>query len=117
MEVSGQLHIPAALSPGKDPWYPLDRRVGGPQSLSGRGGEEKNFQPLPGLEPPYHPARSPALYRWAITTRLKENWIRLTRRTSWLVERDMSLRDLKDWELIQVKTWKGIDRGVDPVVV
>jgi hypothetical protein len=25
---------------------------GGPQSLSGRGGEEKNSQPLPGLEPP-----------------------------------------------------------------
>jgi hypothetical protein len=31
---------------------PLDRRLGGPQSRSGRGGEEKNFQPLPGLEPP-----------------------------------------------------------------
>jgi hypothetical protein len=29
----------------------LDRRLGGPQSHSGRGGEEKNFQPLPGLEP------------------------------------------------------------------
>jgi hypothetical protein len=26
--------------------------VGGPQSQSGRGGEEKNFQPLPELEPP-----------------------------------------------------------------
>jgi hypothetical protein len=26
-------------------------RLGGPQSRSGRGGEEKNFQPLPGLEP------------------------------------------------------------------
>jgi hypothetical protein len=24
----------------------------GPQSRSGRGGEEKNSQPLPGLEPP-----------------------------------------------------------------
>jgi hypothetical protein len=30
----------------------LDRKLGGPQSRSGRGGEEKNFQPLPGLEPP-----------------------------------------------------------------
>jgi hypothetical protein len=29
----------------------LDRRLGGPQSQSGRGGEEKNSQPLPGLEP------------------------------------------------------------------
>jgi hypothetical protein len=32
--------------------YPLDRRLGGPQSRSGRSGEEKNSQPLPGLEPP-----------------------------------------------------------------
>jgi hypothetical protein len=38
MEVSGQLHVPAALPSGKEPRYPLDRRVGGPQSLSGRGG-------------------------------------------------------------------------------
>jgi hypothetical protein len=27
MEVSGQLHAPAALSQGKSPWYPLDRRM------------------------------------------------------------------------------------------
>jgi hypothetical protein len=30
----------------------LNRRLGGPQNRSGRGGEEKNSQPLPGLEPP-----------------------------------------------------------------
>jgi hypothetical protein len=36
---------------GKSPWYSLDRRLGGPQSRSGRGGEEKNFQPQPGIEP------------------------------------------------------------------
>jgi hypothetical protein len=30
----------------------LDRRLGVPQSRSGRGGEKKNSQPLPGLEPP-----------------------------------------------------------------
>jgi hypothetical protein len=29
----------------------LDRRLGGPQSRSRRSGEEKNSQPLPGLEP------------------------------------------------------------------
>jgi hypothetical protein len=34
------------------PWYPLDTRLGGPQSRSGRGGEEKNSQSLPGLETP-----------------------------------------------------------------
>jgi hypothetical protein len=36
---------------GKNPWYPLDRRLGGSQSRSGRGGEEKNSQPPPGIEP------------------------------------------------------------------
>jgi len=52
MEVSGQLHAPAALPPGKRPWYPLDRRLGGPQIQSGHGGEEKNSHLLPGLEAP-----------------------------------------------------------------
>jgi hypothetical protein len=47
MEVCGQLH-----PKGRSPWYPLDRRVGGPQSRSGLGGEEIKSQPLPGLEPP-----------------------------------------------------------------
>jgi hypothetical protein len=40
MEVSGQIHAPAALTQGKSPWCPLDRRMGGPQSRSGRSGEE-----------------------------------------------------------------------------
>jgi hypothetical protein len=39
-------------SHGKSPWYPLSRRVGEPQNRSGRGGEEKNSQPLQRLEPP-----------------------------------------------------------------
>jgi hypothetical protein len=44
---------PRPLYPqGKRPWYPLHRRLGGSQSRSGRGGEEKNSQPLLGLEPP-----------------------------------------------------------------
>jgi hypothetical protein len=48
MEVSG----PRPLYPQeKSPWYQLDRRLGGPQNRSGRGGEEKNFQPPPGIEP------------------------------------------------------------------
>jgi hypothetical protein len=55
MEVSGQFHAPAAVPHGKSPWHPLDRRLGGPQSRSGRGGEEKNSQPLPELEPPIKP--------------------------------------------------------------
>jgi hypothetical protein len=48
MEVTGQLHAPAALPQGKSPGHPLDRRLGGPQSRSGHsGGEEKNSRPLP----------------------------------------------------------------------
>jgi hypothetical protein len=51
MEVSDQFHAPAALPQREGPWFLLDRRLGGPQSRSGRGGKEKNSQPLPGLEP------------------------------------------------------------------
>jgi hypothetical protein len=64
MGVSGQRHAPAALYPrGKNPRYPLDRRLGGPQSRSGRRGQKKNL-PLSGIEPrsPDCPARSQTLY-------------------------------------------------------
>jgi hypothetical protein len=53
MEVSAQLHALAALPPGNDPrypLYPLDRRLAGPQSRSGRYEEEKTVS-LPGMEP------------------------------------------------------------------
>jgi len=43
MEVSGQLHAPAALPSMKQPLVP----IGG-----SRGGEEKNSRPLSGHEPP-----------------------------------------------------------------
>jgi hypothetical protein len=33
------------------PRYPLARRLGGPQSRSGRDGEQKNLMPFPGVEP------------------------------------------------------------------
>jgi hypothetical protein len=65
MGVSGQRHAPAALHPReKDPRYPLDRRLGGPQSRSGRRGLKKNPLPLSGIEPrsPDRPARSQTLY-------------------------------------------------------
>jgi hypothetical protein len=45
MELSGQLHAPAALLPGKEPLVPIDRRLSGLQNRSGRGGEEKNSEP------------------------------------------------------------------------
>jgi hypothetical protein len=42
MEVSGQMHAPARITPGKAPWYPLNRRLGGGgQSRCGPFGEEK----------------------------------------------------------------------------
>jgi hypothetical protein len=60
--VSGQLHAPAALPPGKSPRYPFYRRLGRPQSRSGRYVEVKifysNSRPPPGC-----PARSQSLYR------------------------------------------------------
>jgi hypothetical protein len=44
--------MPLPLYPqGKSPWYPLDRKLGEPQSQSGHSGVEKNSQPLSGLEP------------------------------------------------------------------
>jgi hypothetical protein len=39
-----------AASNGYGPSYPLDRRLGGPQSWSGRRGCRKNSLPLPGFE-------------------------------------------------------------------
>jgi hypothetical protein len=41
MEVSGQLHALAALSPGKELLVPIGYEAGWAQSRSGRGGEEK----------------------------------------------------------------------------
>jgi hypothetical protein len=41
MEVKGQVDAPPLYPGGKSHRYPLDRRLGGPQSQSGHGGEEK----------------------------------------------------------------------------
>jgi hypothetical protein len=46
MEASGRLY-----SQGKNTQYPLERGLGGPQSWSGHGVEERNSQPMPGIEP------------------------------------------------------------------
>jgi hypothetical protein len=37
MEMSGEVHGPAVLLPGKSPWNPLEKRLG---RRSGRGVEE-----------------------------------------------------------------------------
>jgi hypothetical protein len=49
--LNGGTSRPSLFAMGKRPRYPLDRRLGGPQSRSGHGGEEKNSQPLSALEP------------------------------------------------------------------
>jgi hypothetical protein len=55
----------AALLPGKEPQYPLDRRLGGPQSRSGRHGEVKILDPTGtrNSDPSGRPAHSQSLYR------------------------------------------------------
>jgi hypothetical protein len=45
----------------------MDRRLGGPQSRSGRGGENKNSQPFPGLEPLIIQSLAQHYTDWAIS--------------------------------------------------
>ena len=55
MELSDQLHVPAALPLRKNLWYPLSSELGGHQSRSERVGEERHLLPLTGIEtPPTH---------------------------------------------------------------
>jgi len=50
MEICGQLHAPTALPPGREHLVTTEYEARWAQSRFGRGGEEKNSQPLPGLE-------------------------------------------------------------------
>jgi len=70
MEMIGYFHAAAALSQRKSLWYPLDRSLGGPQDQSGRGGEENNSQPLPGLEAPIIQRYTTELSRFLCTRNL-----------------------------------------------
>jgi hypothetical protein len=74
MEVSGRLHAQAALPPGKEPRYPLDRRLGGPQSRSGRRREETILD-LIGTELRHvgRPARSSCYTEYAIPATTKKS--------------------------------------------
>ena len=51
MEVNGLIHVPVALILSKCRRYPLNRRLGGPQTWCRRFGEEKNLLSLLGLKP------------------------------------------------------------------
>jgi hypothetical protein len=69
MEVSGQLHAPAALAPGKETLIPIRQEKGGPQSRSWRVVNRKI--PSPRRESnPRTPIVQPVAQRytdWAIT--------------------------------------------------
>jgi hypothetical protein len=69
MEMRSQPHAPVALPWGKSPQYPLDRNLSGPQSQSGRRGEEKILDPT---ETPTRPALSQSLYRLSYPGRRDE---------------------------------------------
>jgi hypothetical protein len=59
---------PQPLYPrGKSPRYPLDRRLGGPQSRSGHSGKETNLT-LPGIEPRASDPAGGNYADWAIPT-------------------------------------------------
>jgi len=53
MDVSCHTHDTAALHPEKEPRYPLDRRLCGPQWRSGRDGEENKSLPSRESNPGY----------------------------------------------------------------
>jgi len=52
MDLSGHFTHRPLYPQGKNPTYPFDRRSGGPQSRSGRGGEEKNSENSMGVTVP-----------------------------------------------------------------
>jgi hypothetical protein len=83
---------------GKSPWYPLDRRLGGPQSHSGRGGLEKNSQPPPGIEP-QNPIVQPVAQRYTNWGHNREDLVsEIHRRENLKSDR---LVDLMDWLMSQ----------------
>jgi len=49
LELSGQLHAPDSSLLGKDPHYPLNKSLGGPQSQSGLFQEKINASLVPGF--------------------------------------------------------------------
>jgi hypothetical protein len=67
--VSSQLHAPAALLPENDPLVLIGQEAGwDPEPVWTRWWSEK-FPASTGTRTPDHPARSPALYHWAIPVR------------------------------------------------
>jgi hypothetical protein len=77
--------MPRPLYPrGKSTWYPLDRRLGGPQSWSGRFGEEKRSK-----------QRKPSTCSYLITMKQDKIIIQKTANES-----------LKNYGKVHICTWK-----------
>jgi hypothetical protein len=89
MEVSIDLHALVALLLGKHPRYPLDRRLGGPQSRSGRCGGEK-ISPLRGIEPRPSSLKS-IVIPTAVTILLPYMVHHLRCKTKWTFSSNMAL--------------------------
>jgi hypothetical protein len=51
MEFNVQCHALSTLFPEKASLYPMNKRLGGPQNGLGYIGEDKNFIPMPAIEP------------------------------------------------------------------
>jgi hypothetical protein len=66
MEVSGQLHAPATLPPGKESLVPIGWEAGWATEPVRTLVKRKISSPYRDSNPPDHPARSLALYHWAI---------------------------------------------------
>jgi hypothetical protein len=101
--------MPRPLYPqGKRPWYPLDRRLGGPQGRSVRGGEKKDSQSPPGIEP-YNSVQSVAqrYTDWAITARTnKIYWSpNIGNGTNRLKLKSRSQALVKIWEYLQPSSY------------
>jgi hypothetical protein len=58
IELSGRLHDPVAIHLGKNPRFPFDSRLNGPQSRPGHWEIEKYLLPLTGVELEIQPTAS-----------------------------------------------------------
>jgi hypothetical protein len=77
MEVSGQLNATVALPP-----VPMDTRLGGPKSRSGRCGVNRNLLPLPRNEPRPSPADPD---QWAINDEFSAEQVIYPFKAQWLL--------------------------------
>jgi hypothetical protein len=94
MEMSGQFHALDALPRGKNPLYPLYRRLEGPQNRSGLCGEDKNLHRREsnlGCPP-----GSPSLYRLLFFADKKKIKRRMKGRIQFLKEHEYVLPYLLD---------------------